>query len=406
MRNLLSILLGVVQLILLAEVSFSATADELVVVVNSRMAGAEKLAHYYMQQRRIPKENVLLTSLILEESMSREEYEEDLVRPLLQKIRILKKKGTDIYGVVLTYGVPLKVRPPQLSWDDEELLQRLREEKGRYEKNNKESGFNQEGVKELVEKISRLAGSNKKASVDSELSLAKVGNYELDGWIPNPYFLGFQRKKLAIRKDDVLLVSRLDGPDLQTVYRMIDDSLHAEKKGLDGVGYFDARWAPNKGEKLSGYELYDNSLHKAAEVVGKRLKVVTDQSERLFQPGEADRSALYCGWYSLANYVDAFDWERGAVGYHIASSECSTLRKKNTKVWCPNILKDGAAATIGPVHEPYVSAFPLPEMFFSAFTEGYMNLGESFLVSIPYISWQMVLIGDPLYQPFKPISGK
>ncbi len=35
-----------------------------------------------------------------------------------------------------------------------------------------------------------------------------------------------------------------------------------------------------------------------------------------------------------------------------------------------------------------------------------MNLGESYLISIPYLSWQMVLLGDPLYQPFKPINEK
>jgi hypothetical protein len=70
------------------------------------------------------------------------------------------------------------------------------------------------------------------------------------------------------------------------------------------------------------------------------------------------------------------------------------------------MLKHGAAATIGPVYEPYVQAFPLPELFFAALTEGYMNLGESYLVSLPYISWQMVLVGDPLYRPFLPLQEK
>lgn len=81
------------------------------------------------------------------------------------------------------------------------------------------------------------------------------------------------------------------------------------------------------------------------------------------------------------------------------------MRKENTKVWCPNMLRDGVAATIGPVYEPYVSGFPLPEIFFDALTEGYMNLGESYLISLPYISWQMILVGDPLYRPFLPIEN-
>ena len=63
-------------------------------------------------------------------------------------------------------------------------------------------------------------------------------------------------------------------------------------------------------------------------------------------------------------------------------------------------------ATIGPVYEPYVQGFPLPDIFFGLLVEGYMSLGECYLVSLPYLSWQMVLIGDPLYQPFKPPSPR
>ena len=65
------------------------------------------------------------------------------------------------------------------------------------------------------------------------------------------------------------------------------------------------------------------------------------------------------------------------------------------------MLKRGVAATLGPVHEPYVSGFPLPELFFHFLTEGYLTLGESYLVSLQFLSWQMVLIGDPLYRPFR-----
>jgi uncharacterized protein (TIGR03790 family) len=68
------------------------------------------------------------------------------------------------------------------------------------------------------------------------------------------------------------------------------------------------------------------------------------------------------------------------------------------------MLERGIAATIGPVNEPYVQAFPLPELFFPLLAEGYLSLGETYLVTLPYLSWQIVLIGDPLYQPFKPQS--
>lgn len=88
------------------------------------------------------------------------------------------------------------------------------------------------------------------------------------------------------------------------------------------------------------------------------------------------------------------------MGYHIASSECTTLRDEKSSVWCKMMLEKGVAATIGPVYEPYVQAFPLPEVFFTFLADGYLTLAECYLLSLPYLSWQMVLVGDPLYRPF------
>jgi uncharacterized protein (TIGR03790 family) len=64
------------------------------------------------------------------------------------------------------------------------------------------------------------------------------------------------------------------------------------------------------------------------------------------------------------------------------------------------MLEKGVAATLGPVAEPYVMAFPYPDVFFSCLISG-NSLIECYAVSNPFWSWQMVLIGDPLYHPFK-----
>ena len=130
------------------------------------------------------------------------------------------------------------------------------------------------------------------------------------------------------------------------------------------------------------------------------MPVVIDDKERLFQEGECPDAVLYCGWYSLAKYINAFSWKPGAVGYHIASAECQTLKSKNSQVWCKRMLEEGVAATIGPVSEPYLQAFPVPEVFFGSLVEGRLTLAECYMLSLPYLSWQMVLIGDPLYRPF------
>src|SRR5690606_3196617 len=121
----------------------------------------------------------------------------------------------------------------------------------------------------------------------------------------------------------------------------------------------------------------------------------------LFQAGDCPEAALYCGWYSLAKYVDAFDWAPGAVAYHLASSEATTLRKADSQVWCKRLIEDGVAATIGPVDEPYLFAFPRPEEFFALVLRGELSLVECFYQTQPFNSWRMILIGDPLYRPFK-----
>ncbi|WP_240744180.1 TIGR03790 family protein [Desulfopila sp. IMCC35006] len=348
---------------------FCLQPKEVLVVANWQMAGSVALAHYYMQQRGIPEKNFLSLSLTVNETMSREEYDRNLKKKVLDLLKIRPPENR-IAAIVLMYGVPLKVAPPNPA-----LV----------------------GPKGVTP-----PDMNMRAAVDSELALVQAGQYELTGWQKNPYFLGFQGDRTVLKKSQVLLVSRLDGPDTATVYRIINETLQAEKKGLQGKAYFDARWPGSKSKTLSGYKFYDQSIHDAAEVVARRMEVVLDAREGLFPAESCPGAALYCGWYSLGKYRDSFTWQKGAIGYHIASSECATLKDTNSSIWCLKMLEKGVVATVGPVYEPYVQGFPLPKLFFGKLVEGYMSLGESYLVSLPYLSWHMILIGDPLYQPFAP----
>ena len=121
----------------------------------------------------------------------------------------------------------------------------------------------------------------------------------------------------------------------------------------------------------------------------------------LFPPGSSPQAALYVGWYSLREYVDAFTWQKGAVAFHVASSECTTLRQKGSNVWCKRLLEKGVAATLGPVAEPYLHSFPLPDEFFPLLLTGRLPLLEVYFRTIPHLSWRQILIGDPLYTPFR-----
>ena len=77
-------------LCLLTGIAFGATAEETLVVVNKRMAGARDIARDYMEKRKIPKENLLVTSLSLGETMGREEYDKKLRKPIRKKIEDLE----------------------------------------------------------------------------------------------------------------------------------------------------------------------------------------------------------------------------------------------------------------------------------------------------------------------------
>ena len=57
--------------------------------------------------------------------------------------------------------------------------------------------------------------------------------------------------------------------------------------------------------------------------------------------------------------------------------------------------------TLGPTGEPYVDAFPLPNEFFALLLTGRYSLAEAYAFTTRYISWRMVLFGDPLYNPWR-----
>lgn len=382
---------------------------EILIVANRKVRDGVELAHYYAQQRKIPPANLLLLNLPVTETCSRKVYERQVAVPV-RSFLATRQPPWRIRCLVLMYGMPLRVAPANQA--DDELAKNLKAQEQSLKAllENRE-GNNQPELpsalaaerEDVQKRLNQLKITNDyQASLDSELCVVRSVDAPVGGWIENPFYIGFRNRSTTVAQNDVLMVSRLDGPNADSVKRIIGDAILTEKSGLAGVAYFDARWPLDPAPPTSGYKLYDRSIHQAARLVEKsgRMPVVVDSAGALFQPGQCPKAALYCGWYSLATYVDAFEWQRGAVGFHIASSECTTLKKANSQVWCKRMLEKGVCATVGPVGEPYVQAFPVPELFFGFLTEGVLSLGECYMVSLPYLSWKMVLIGDPLYRPF------
>ncbi len=243
--------------------------------------------------------------------------------------------------------------------------------------------------------IGRCRGTDTAASVDSELSMVLFDNYDLYRWQKNDL-----QDMPAWLPSRTLMVSRLDGPSAKIAAGLVDKAIEAEKNGLSGTAYIDARGLNIAGQPTQySFEFFDKSLHSLAAMLKKRtsMKVVVENTESLFAPGSCPKTAIYCGWYSVKKYIDAFDFVPGAVGYHIASFEAMDLRNAASSNWCPAMLSHGITATLGAVDEPFLHSFPEPDKFFAQLLDG-KCLVEAFYMTNPFNSWQLILIGDPLYR--------
>jgi len=380
--------------VLLATAGSSAALEpnEILVLVNGQIPQSVAIGRHYCQRRGVPIENIVSIALGAKptDAISREDYDRFLARTVRGIIQSMEEPET-IRCVVTTWGVPFRVNGrgtlPGMERRVKELQAQLDQQ--RQAGGDKDS----QTIKDLELDLDRLTGKETNASVDSELSLVLFGDYELYRWQPNHY------------KDDspdapfrVLMVSRLDGPSPQIAKALVDKAMGAEKTGLHGTIYIDARGIRDNSE----YGRYDQSMRDLASwaQTHTNLPVKLDDAPSLFAPGTCPNAAIYCGWYSLRKYVDAFDFVEGAVGFHIASFEAANLRDPNSSEWCPAMLRHGITATLGPVAEPYLSAFPLPLDFFKELLDG-RCLAEAFYRTNPFNSWQLVLIGDPLYRPFR-----
>jgi Tfp pilus assembly protein PilF len=64
-----------------------------------------------------------------------------------------------------------------------------------------------------------------------------------------------------------------------------------------------------------------------------------------------------------------------------------------------DLIREGVTGVAGNVAEPYLQSVVRPEVLFPAYLAGF-NLVESFYLAMPHLSWQGVVIGDPLCAPF------
>ncbi len=360
-----------------------------IVLANRKVPKSIELAHYYMERRSIPAENLCLLDLPTGEQMSRRQFNRDLREPLLQFLREggwidqLQRpereqeyhetnwltERSEVSYLVSMYGVPLRIGDTRFR-----LVSRLADHLGKPHYKNM-------------------------AAVDSELALLLAPPYSISGPKTNPFY----RKVLSQRKfDDTYLIvaTRLDGPNPGIVRQMIDGALEAERYGLLGRMYFDAR-----GLTHGGYFVGDYWIREAKERFARMgYEFVNDNAEALWSTSfPMEDAVLYMGWY--AEHVtgpftrDDFRFRPGAIGYHIHSASAVSLKKED-RYWAGPLLERGTAVSMGAVSEPFLNYTPNLKIFAERLIYGH-TFGNAIYMSQPVLSWQMTFIGDPLYRPFR-----
>jgi uncharacterized protein (TIGR03790 family) len=270
-------------------------------------------------------------------------------------------------------------------------------------------------IDKLLEQLKNAEMMSKsEAAVDSELALLWWDNYPLRGAAANPLHWQARRGAAGAAAGGAaggagpggsppvtLMTSRIDGPTCPDATRMVKFSLSAEAQGLQGTFYIDAG-GPARVPAPARNQFDARLLKLDAYVRGHaRIQVVLDDKPTCFPPKSCPNAAVYVGWYSLQNYIPAFTWVPGAVGYHVASWEAVHLRDPQSQEWCVKMIQNGVAATLGAVSEPLLNHFPNPEEFFPLLLTGKYTMAEVYWRTIPAASWQVVLFADPLYTPFK-----
>lgn len=366
-----------VGLSLFAAASLEAqTGANVLLVENELSADSQQIVTRYAAARAIPAENVLRLKTQVTDDIERRLFDAEIERPIAEWMTRNNAQDRILY-IVLTKGIPLRVRGTG-------------------------------GVTGTV------------ASVDSELTLLYRKLLGLSvapaGRIDNPYFAGTreQAEPFSHRAHDMYLVTRLDGYTVADVMGLIDRGLRPSRAGaivldqkatLLGNQQGDA-WLAETAKRLSAAGFADRVNVESTTAVASGVKQVLG----------------YYSWGSNdpANKRRRFDFgfAPGALAATFVSTDARTLREPPAEwtigTWpdprthfagspqslVGDLIREGATGAAGHVAEPYLDGTARPQILFPQYVAG-ANLAEAFYRAIPFLSWQNIVIGDPLCAPFR-----
>jgi uncharacterized protein (TIGR03790 family) len=358
----------VCSVILAAADLHAQTPQNVLVVVNDGAPVSRSIGEYYALRRAIPAKNICHIHTTTDETIGRPLYDSQIAVPIaacLQKNDLVES----VLYIVTTLGVPLKIP----------------------------------GAEGLLSDA---------ASVDSELALLytdiKKGPHSITGPYPNPFF-NHTGEKFSHPQFPIYLVTRLAAYDFIEVKAMIDRAEHAVNRGkfvIDLAGDGNAQgeeWLERAAARLPADRVV---LDKTTTVLYDQTQVIGYAS---WGSNDPHRKRRFVG----------FDWLPGAIMTEYVSTNGRTFRRPpdtwNISSWTTpqlwfegapqslsaDYIHEGATGASGHVYEPYLSMNPRPDILLPAYYQG-RNLAESYYLSLPDVSWQNIVIGDPLCSLGKP----
>jgi uncharacterized protein (TIGR03790 family) len=338
-------------------------AASVMVVINDKSALSRSIGEYYALRREIPAKNLCHIRTSEEEEIQRPVYDREIAGPIAG---CLRRGGLteQILYIVTTGGVPLKIQ-------------------------------GSEG----------LGGDL--AAVDSELTLLYTDMHQgrphtLNGMVPNPFF-GKRDARFTHPEFPIYLVTRLAAYDFDGVRAIIDRAKEAANRGKFVI------------DTKSPLDVAGDDWLRSAAILLPKDRVVFDSSTNVVY----DQTDVigYAGWGSNDNNRHrrflGFKWLPGAIATEFVSTDARTFKRppadwtlsdwSSPKLWfagspqtmTADFLLEGATGASGHVYEPYLNLTPRPQFVLPAYYQG-RNLAESFYLGVPGLSWQNVVIGDPL----------
>lgn len=350
------------------------TGANVLIVSNALSERSDQIAEYYSRKRAVPSDQILRLAVPIADEIQPSVYATQIAQPIMEWLQKHSAQDRILY-IVLTKDIPLRV-------------------------------------------IGSGGQGGTTASVDSELTLLYrklVGTPTRDsGRVKNPYFLAdgdiADAKPFTHRDYDFYLVARLDGYTVDDVKAMID---RGSAPSRQGVIVLDGRFELSES---IGTKWLTNAAANVKKISGWSDRVITDSSLAVLE-----HQPNVLGYYSWgSNATNSVvrqphnQWAPGAIGAEFVSTDARTFTEPPAN-WAINdtsnifrgshqslvgdLIREGITGVAGHVAEPYLDSTIRPDVLFPAYLSGF-NLVESFYLAMPALSWQTVVVGDPLCSPF------